>query len=515
MKRFFSLCLSLLLFFSVQAQLPEDAFRMSYYRPSGTARVQAIGGAMGSLGGDITANYVNPAGLGFFKTSEALFSPGWSFSTANAGYFSNNTKSPSTNNFILGTSGAVFGWANDQDKSTAISLTVNRTADFNGHISYQGNNNFSSAAEAFAEEFSLSGQTDPNQAITNTNISYGTRMALYTYLIDTSLGGTGPIIYQPGNVLAAGGQLGQYTDFSTSGGITEPAIGIAGSSKEKWYYGLSLGVPIVSYQRTLQYTESDLSGNTNNNFDSYTYSESYSASGVGFNGRFGAIFRPNLNWRVGLAVHTPSFFSITDHYSASMLANTESYHGIASVNSDTLDFISNSGNSLKYDLQTPWRLIASGSYIFPGQVTSGKMGFITADIEFVAYSSSRYSFPLDDNGNQVDNSYFEPLNSTIKTYYKNTFNFRLGGEYKMDEMAFRLGGSYSMNPYSAPELKSNQFTFSGGLGYRKKGIFIDLTYVEVIRSDVNFPYRLASKDNVFATIKQYTGNILLTFGIKF
>jgi hypothetical protein len=34
------------------------------------ARQQAVGGAMGSLGGDISANYVNPAGLGFYKTGE-------------------------------------------------------------------------------------------------------------------------------------------------------------------------------------------------------------------------------------------------------------------------------------------------------------------------------------------------------------------------------------------------------------------------------------------------------------
>ena len=51
----------------LQAQLPEDALRMSYIHPSGTAREQAIGGAMGSLGGDITANYINPAGLGFLQ----------------------------------------------------------------------------------------------------------------------------------------------------------------------------------------------------------------------------------------------------------------------------------------------------------------------------------------------------------------------------------------------------------------------------------------------------------------
>ena len=47
----------------VTAQAPEDALRYSFYPQGGTARNMAIGGAMGSLGGDINATFVNPAGL--------------------------------------------------------------------------------------------------------------------------------------------------------------------------------------------------------------------------------------------------------------------------------------------------------------------------------------------------------------------------------------------------------------------------------------------------------------------
>lgn len=39
------------------AQTPEDALRLSWNVQGGTARAQAIGGAMGSLGGDITATF--------------------------------------------------------------------------------------------------------------------------------------------------------------------------------------------------------------------------------------------------------------------------------------------------------------------------------------------------------------------------------------------------------------------------------------------------------------------------
>jgi hypothetical protein len=512
MKRIVVLCQSLFFIFSLQAQLPEDALRMSYTHPSGTAREQAIGGAMGSLGGDISANYVNPAGLGFYKTDEVVLSPGWAFDASTTGYLSNNIKNPSINKFVLSTTGFVIGMPGDQ-KNTAFSIAINRSADFNSHVQYQGKNNYSSGAEAYAEEFNASGLSI-DQALIEPSISYGTRMAIYTYLIDTSQGGTGPTIVQPDKVLAAGGLLGQNTDIRTTGGITEIAIGLAGVTNDKWYVGASIGVPIMNYQRTLHYTETDLSGNTNNDFNSYTYIESYSSKGVGVNAKLGAIFRPNLNWRLGLAIHTPSVYSITDHLSAYMVANTEGYHGSDSIQSSVLDQAANAGNSIEYDFSTPWHFIASGSYIFPGELTQGKMGFITADIEYVTNTSPRFSVPADADGNVPDNSYYTPLNNTIRSYYKNTFNFRLGGEYKVDELAFRIGGSYSMNPYSSTDLKSNRTTISGGLGYRKKGIFIDLTYVESILTDVNFPYRLAEKDNLYSTVKQYTGNIILSVGLK-
>src|SRR5277367_6189037 len=99
MKLFIVLCLSLFLCFYLQAQTPEDALRMSYTRPSGTAREQAIGGAMGSLGGDISSNFVNPAGLGFYKTGEVVVSPGFSFNSGNNAYLLTTTKSPSVSNF--------------------------------------------------------------------------------------------------------------------------------------------------------------------------------------------------------------------------------------------------------------------------------------------------------------------------------------------------------------------------------------------------------------------------------
>jgi hypothetical protein len=515
MRRLLLLC-PLFFSFTLKAQLPDDALRLSYTNPYGTAREQAIGGAMGSLGGDISSNFVNPAGLGFYKTSEFLLSPAFATGNTKASYLSNKGTAPGVQNFILGTSGLVIGKSTDPDKSTAFSVAITRTADFHGHTRYSGNNNYSSGAEAYAEEYANSGLSI-NDALANPGISYGTRMALYTYLIDTAtIGGTMQVIAQPQKVLAAGGQLYQLNDIKTTGGITELALGFASGTRDKWYLGGSIGIPIVNYHRDQQYTESDLSGNPNNDFNTYTYTESYSTKGAGVNLRVGAIFRPDAAWRIGLAVHTPTLYTLTETLDAKLVSDAENYHHLDSVTSSTLDQISNSGNSLKYDLSSPWHFIASGSYVFgTGEEAGTRQGFITGDIEYVTNKSSRFSVPSDENGNYTDNGYYDALNTTVKNYYKNNFNFRLGGELKFDILAVRVGGSYSLSPYASSDLKASRATASAGVGYRNRGIFVDLTYVESFVKDASFPYRLGDKNNIFAAVNQHAGTLILTAGIKF
>lgn len=79
----------------------------------------------------------------------------------------------------------------------------------------------------------------------------------------------------------------------------------------------------------------------------------------------------------------------------------------------------------------------------------------------------------------------------------------------------RLGFAYYSSPYKDKALKASRMNLSGGLGYRNKGVFVDLTYVHRINKDVNFPYRVnAPRANTFATVKDNGGNVLLTFGVK-
>ena len=76
----------------ISAQEPADALRYSWTTSSGTARQQAIGGAMASLGGDISATFVNPAGLGFYKTGDFVLTPGYNLFNNEATYYGRSEK---------------------------------------------------------------------------------------------------------------------------------------------------------------------------------------------------------------------------------------------------------------------------------------------------------------------------------------------------------------------------------------------------------------------------------------
>src|SRR3954464_1186218 len=102
------------------AQIPEDALRMSWMTPSGTARQQAIGGAMGSLGGEISSSFVNPAGLGFYRTGDFVFTPAYAFLNNKSTYL-DRTEKDKKNFFNFGTTGFVIDGGSRNNKSSAYS----------------------------------------------------------------------------------------------------------------------------------------------------------------------------------------------------------------------------------------------------------------------------------------------------------------------------------------------------------------------------------------------------------
>lgn len=518
MKKVLFSFILLISFFASRSQSPEDVLKYSYFPQHGTARNLAIGGAMGSLGGDLSALFVNPAGLGLYKTREVVLSPGFMFNANKADFRGTNTKS-NRSGFDLGTSGVVIGFNSPYSKWTnqAFSFGINQTANFNNYVSYSGLNNQSSYAEQFTEQFSQSGLS-PEGALNNPAFAYGTAPAIYTYLIDffkNPNGNDSLVKAMPEFLLENGIALNQQKTIETKGGIYELALGYAANMDDKLYIGGSLGIPIVNYQRFTKYTEKDPSGDPNNNFDSFELNDNLTTKGFGVNGKLGIIFKPADAFRLGLAVHTPTFYTLTDRESTDLTANTEANAGIQKVTSDYLLNANGVEGKTLYTATTAWKAILSGSYVFREvNDTRRQRAFITADIEYSGYPGSNFKADGQDVTSE-DVQYYNELKSVIKDYYKSALNYRIGGELKFNTVMFRLGGAYYSNPYNKKQnLNAHLMQASGGLGYRNHGIFVDLTYVHNINKDVNFPYRLTDKPNTYAFQQNTRGNVVMTVGFK-
>lgn len=503
--------LLLLLSHTLSAQVPEDAIRLSWTTQAGTARNQAIGGAMGSLGGDATAALVNPAGLAFFKTSDLVLTPYYRFGKDRSLF--RGTSFTGINNSVagFGTSGFVFGGFGYNARNS-FALTVTKTADFNQWVNYSGQNNYSSFAEPLADEFAASGLTI-DEALNSPDVSLTTKMALYTYLVDTAtMNGNTEVIARS----EIPSMLNQEHYTQTSGGITEITFAMGHELNKKLMLGGSIGIPIVKLSRQTYYRESDATGNTDNDFNFMAYRENYDLKGVGLNLKAGLIYRPKEFVRLGLAFHSPNILILRENIDAGLAADLENLFSPGS-GYDSVGAVTVNGGPVyeyRYSYYSPGRIILSGSYVFREvENISRQKGFITADIEYVNYKWN--SFGPEGEVTEASKEPFRPFNDAIDAIARSAFNFRLGGELKFNIVMARLGFAYYGSPYKDRELKAHKMNLSGGLGYRHKGMFLDLTYIHRLNKDISFPYRVnAPRANTFAELKDNGGTVWFTLGFK-
>ncbi len=492
------------------AQEPADALRYSYLTgQGGTARNQAIGGAGASLGGEFTSLFLNPAGLGFYKTGDFILTPSIRLNNNDASYLGSLSPTVTSNKFSLNTSGLIIASsANNRNvRSVSVGLGINRTADFNNRISYSGTNNYSSYSERFLEELINNNVTDPNDAAQN--FPFGSSMAFNTYLIDTVLGPGGEL---EGYRSLANPQFGllQQMNMHTSGGITDASIGVGVNLKDEWYFGGSLSFPFLKYRREANYSESD-PGNKISDFNYFQADELLITKGVGINAKFGVIYQPAEKVRLGFAFHTPTFYQLTDDYNMTIITDLEGYAGQGILQQSSEDL--NNGQMLrsKYNMSTPLKAILSGTYfIGTGPAVRQQKGFITADVEYVNYKQAAFHSASDD---QSYKTYYKQVNGQIDDEYKQAINARLGAELKFNTLMVRLGGAYYANPYQYEDARVAKIT--GGLGYRNKGFFVDVSYTHAMQKDVHYPYTLQDKSNTPAYLTNTGGYVAVTIGAKF
>ncbi len=479
------------------AQDERDALRFSFLQPQGTARSIGIGSALGSIGGDFTSLAVNPAGIGIYRRSEVTVTPSLTFGNTSSSY-TTNAAEESGSHFAFSNLGLVTtkvergrraghsGWT-----SVSFGLGLTRMADFTRDYSYGGTNQTSSGSFVFEADANTNGLNDQN-------ISYGD-LGYQSYLLDT-FGGRYISVVNP----TAASPVSQYKSVRERGGISELGITLGGSYEDKLMIGGTLGIPIVRYTRARTFTERDLSGNTNNDFDYFTYSDELKTNGAGLNLKLGFIYKPNDLFRFGAAIHTPTYYSLTDVYNQSLTASTENFADARTHTADALE------NQYDYNLSSPWRGVVSATAFL------GTYGFLTADYEYVDYGSARFDFS--------DKNYQQNVNDVIKQTYQGASNIRTGLEIRLDNVSLRGGFGYYGNPYKSGNPSGERLDFSGGLGFRFQNAFIDLGFVHHQYKSSEQPYNLSGTNNPSsiyyglvvptANLETSSNNAVVTFGFK-
>ena len=483
------------------AQYYGDALRFSQTGYGSSARFKGLGGAQISLGGDISSLGGNPAGLGMFTRSEFSITPEFNGSSANARYLGTSTKE-NKNQLNLNQAGIV--WYNpivkpkgaDLNKgavSVVWGLGYNRNNDFSSNFSYGGKNPNNSIADYYSE---IANGQMPNQFSTGSL----EKMAYDNFLIDELASNN--TVYQPATSL----NNDQRKYETKSGSTSELNFSGALNISNQFYLGASIGLVNMRYTNNAEYLESgtNISTNPQNDMIGKNYTLSYRQNqvtdGSGINGRLGLIFKPTNAVRVGATFQTPTWVHMQDSYSE--VLDTRYTGGGTNTSFTNAD----QTYAFEYNLRTPYKGSLGASIILGGSA------LLTADVDYVDYSSIKFST----SSNYRDYTTINQNNDDVKRLYTNAVNFRVGGEYKIDQISLRAG--YGINGSPMKDDDDNKFDtkfYSAGLGYRVNNYYVDLAYQRVESNYTTSPYTLSDLSEPTADIKIARNNVFLTFGYRF
>lgn len=457
-----------------------------------------MGGAFGALGADFSSLSTNPAGIGIYKKSEFTFSLGFQNRRVESEFIGNHNEGNHFN-VDMPDLGLVLAFPK---KSTndwtqfGFAIGYNRLANFNTETYFEGKNKSNSILDSFTDMINQNGGATEDNLYSD--YAFDADLAYQTYLLDPDTVNLNQYI----SVIPNGGAY-QSKSISTNGGMGEFSIGFGGTYNEQLSFGVTVAFPSIRYTEETTYEEKDkdneiTNGDTLNliDFKSLQYNQYLETTGNGINAKFGVIFKPTDWIRLGAAIHTPTYFYLSDRYKSNMKS---SFGDGSSYTYDSPDGV------YSYNLTTPFKAIGSLAFIF------GKSGLISLDYEITDYTASKL---------KASDYNFSSENKIINSYYKGfASNLRGGMEWKYEKFAFRAGAAYYSSPikekYTTKDTDQHMIVYTGGIGFRDKKYFVDLGYAYSQRSEFYSPYTLTYEDVPGAVLKRTDHRIVTTVGFRF
>ncbi|MDD2387164.1 MAG: hypothetical protein PHP52_10335 [Bacteroidales bacterium] len=471
---------------TLTAQNEIDALRYSYLIPGGTARSMGMAGSFGALGADASNLSFNPAGMGVYRSADFTFSPAFVVTNTDANYLENIANDYDFN-FNINNFSYIGVIPTKMDGLTSVNLGVsyNRLNNFHENIVIEGKNTNNSMTDWFAEN----GAGRTYDALDG----FYSSLAWESYLIDLNPLDTTNRTY----VSAYNGNYDQtqIQSIYRSGSQGEYNFAASANIMHKLFIGVSIGLQSIRYEEVKSLQEIDKDDNING-FNSFSFKESLETSGSGVNFKIGLIYSALPWFRIGGAIHTPTFYNLRDNYYTSISSSFEDSD--KSINMDS------PYGTFDYEINTPFRANGSLGFII------AKQALINVDYEFVDYNMARLR----------SNEYaFYDENTNIRKEYKNAHNIKLGFEYRYGALSFRAGGAYYDSPYKSDHANKDAYTFvyTGGIGIRGSSMYFDIAYAMVNNKNYYYMYEGVDNNNTSpATLLTKNQNrIITTVGFKF
>ena len=534
------LCLTLV---PVTAQTVYDAAKIADKDLNGTARFVGMGGAMSALGGDISTIGTNPAGIGIYRSHDVMTSFSLSSFGTDANYMGNNL---STSKMKGSYDNLGFVLSTKIGNKTTLRY-VNFVFNYHKSNSFYGNMEMGGDLGNQSQSYYMAQQAAGieswgNSPYTDVNIGWLSVLGYDGWLItDITTDKTGtPYLDEDGNQIndvngnplyrTPGVYYGLYDNGNASyrseqrGGIEQYDFNISFNIKDRVYLGLTLGAYSVDYNKYTTYGESYENG------EYYSLTSNNQIVGAGFDVKVGAIIRPfeYSPLRVGLAVHTPTFYSLD--YKTRAYVESSLYDPVTGKNeaaSVATENIVDGDMIREFRLQTPWLYNVSLGY------TIGNSWALGAEYEYQDYSSMEF------RDLQGFSDSFEFENSTT-AMLKGVHTFRAGLEYKViPQFAIRAGYNYRsalFNKDAFKDLPINSIqtdtdfsntqalnNYTVGIGYRGSMFYADLAYKFTSCKSDFYPFvNMNQTDNVLeitspeaTKVTDSRSQVLLTLGVRF
>lgn len=477
------------------AQNQYDALRFLGNDVNGTARFVGMGGAMSSLGADLSTIGTNPAGIGLYRSNDVALSFGFNANKSHSD-FNGSVMDESRNRASFDQVG--FVWSTKIGNKTDLrflnfAFNYHKRVNFNRQFASKGGLNGNSLTWQMADMIDRAENSNGGLFYQTEDDFYGPNGLLYadnpymdkvyagtpylgamgarTGLVDVEGDEDGNIT----NVYGWNGIDGEYYSRET-GSVNEYDFNVSFNVRDRFYFGATLGVYDIDYLRYSSY------GENVQRFDreylaNFTLNNTYKTEGTGIDLKVGTIIRPfeYSPFRFGLAIHTPILYNMSDRYTSVLASNLPSDSHVQNLK----DFLYGGQYTWDYRMITPWRFNVSA-----GTIVGGIMA-LDAEYEFENYAATKLQ---DVSGVELNGQ------AAIKETLKGVHSFRVGMETKVTSaFSVRAGYNFRSTPITGDAFKNIPVTdntrtdaeylnlksrqaVSVGLGYRGRLVYADVAY---------------------------------------